>query len=132
MDSANQPKKIRLDKWLWAARFFKTRALAKEAVEGGKVRFEGSRTKPGKEVLPDIELTINLGWCEKTVIVKVTAEKRVSAKLATEFYQETVDSIEKRLAKAEREKLERLQVENNDRRPNKKQRRQIHRFRSQD
>src|SRR5690554_6954201 len=71
--------KVRLDKWLWAARFFKTRALAKEAIEGGKVRYNGARTKPGKVVEVGAELSIRQGWAERTVTVLGLSEQRRGA-----------------------------------------------------
>ena len=68
-DQTNDTK-VRLDKWLWAARFFKTRTLAKEAIEGGKVRYNGARTKPGKIVEIGAELSIRHGWVERVVAVQ--------------------------------------------------------------
>jgi ribosome-associated heat shock protein Hsp15 len=125
-------KKIRLDKWLWAARFFKTRSLAKQAIEGGKVRYEGDRVKVSKELAVDTVLQIRQGWDEKTVIVKALSDQRRSASEAAMLYEETAESIELRLQKsAERKALNAGQSYQNAR-PNKKDRRQIHRFKQQD
>jgi ribosome-associated heat shock protein Hsp15 len=71
--------KVRLDKWLWAARLFKTRALAKEAVEGGKVSIEGQKPKPGKEITTGTQLTVRQGWDEKTLWVIALSEQRRTA-----------------------------------------------------
>lgn len=124
--------KVRLDKWLWAARFFKTRSLAKQAIEGGKVRYEGDRVKVSKELAVDAVLQIRQGWDEKTVIVKALSDQRRSASEAAMLYEETAESIELRLQKsAERKALNAGQSYQNAR-PNKKDRRQIHRFKQQD
>jgi len=112
-------EKVRIDKWLWAARFFKTRNLAKQAIEGGKVQCDGQRIKASKEITTQMQLSIRQGWDIKIIDVK-----------AALLYQETDESIEKRAAEAEQRKqlkgLDRILPEG---RPNKKQRRQIHRFR---
>lgn len=87
---------VRLDKWLWAARFFKTRAKAKEAIEGGKVHVNGQRGKPSKDVQINNELVISQGWDKKTVIVKNVTDKRGGAPAAQLLYTETEESIENR------------------------------------
>ena len=69
--------KVRLDKWLWAARFFKTRSLAKQAIEGGKVHYEGARTKVSREVTVGAELQIRQGWDEKTVVVLGLSDQQI-------------------------------------------------------
>ncbi|MFA7554308.1 MAG: ribosome-associated heat shock protein Hsp15 [Spongiibacteraceae bacterium] len=120
--------KIRLDKWLWAARFFKTRSLAKQAIEGGKVHYNGTRSKVSKDVELGAKLTIRLGWDEKEVEILALSDQRRGAPEAQLLYQETTSSIEKRAVAANQRKalngLDLLRPE----RPNKKQRRQIHRF----
>ena len=88
--------KTRLDKWLWAARFFKTRHLATEAVAGGKVRLNQQRTKPAKEVHIGDELTVRTGYIERTLIVKALSIQRRSAKEAVLLYEETAESIQRR------------------------------------
>lgn len=120
--------KIRLDKWLWAARFFKTRSLAKEAIEGGKVHHEGQRVKVSKEVNAGMVLTIRQSHDEKTVTVRALSEVRGPAAIAQQLYEETAESIEKRLQQQEVRKLDNLA--HPDHRPSKKDRRQIRRFQS--
>ena len=118
-------KKIRLDKWLWAARFYKTRAVAKEAIEGGKVHLNGQRCKPGKEPKTGDELVLRTGWDEKTVIVKELHDKRQKAELAQQLYEETAESIKAREEAAENRKALRGATPRPERRPDKKQRRNI-------
>lgn len=120
--------KIRLDKWLWAARFFKTRALAKEAIDGGKVHCRGERCKPGKEPRVGDEYQIRQGFDERNVIVRELSSVRRGAALAQLLYEETADSIVRREAAAALRKAGALGVQT-DGRPTKKQRRQIHQFR---
>lgn len=127
---ANSPDatKIRLDKWLWAARFFKTRSLAKQAIEGGKVHYNGTRSKVSKEVELGAILTLRLGWDEKEVEILALSDQRRGAPEAQLLYQETASSIEKRaVAASQRKALHGLGLAPPER-PNKKQRRQIHRF----
>src|SRR5690606_15669136 len=90
-----QPQ-VRLDKWLWAARFFKTRSLAKEAIEGGRVTYNGQRTKPGKTVDPGALIRLRLGWQEKTVVVDGVSGQRRGAPEAQLLYTETAESASKR------------------------------------
>ncbi len=89
-------EKVRIDKWLWAARFFKTRALAIDAIKGGKVHHGGSRVKPSKEVQVGDELSIRQSYAVKTVIVKALSDKRGPAPQAALLYEETPESIQKR------------------------------------
>ncbi len=123
--------RVRIDKWLWAARFFKTRAIAKQAIEGGKVQCQGSRVKPSKEIEVGTEIRLRQGDDEKTVIVEGLSEQRRGAPEAQKLYRETEESI------AEREKLAQMRKAQPTHwptpgRPNKKQRRQIHRFKQGD
>ncbi|MBI2381376.1 MAG: hypothetical protein HYV16_11545 [Gammaproteobacteria bacterium] len=115
----------RLDKWLWAARFFKTRALAREAVEGGKVHVAGQRAKPSRLVNLGMLLTIQTPGGLYTVAVRGLSELRGPAPVAQALYEETADSRTRR--EAERE-AKTLQADLPSRRPDKKQRRQIHQF----
>jgi ribosome-associated heat shock protein Hsp15 len=118
--------KPRMDKWLWAARFFKTRSLAKDAIEGGKVHCEGQRVKVSKEVNIGLILTIRQGFEDKTVKVTALSEVRRGAAEAQALYEETPDSITKREDHAAQRKAQNLA--HPDHRPNKKERRQIHKF----
>lgn len=115
---------VRLDKWLWAARFFKTRALAKTAIEGGKVHCDGVRGKPSRQVQLGMTIKIRQGFAEKTVIVEGLSEQRGPAKEAQALYSETEDSIQKR----EELTVQRKSMPHSEHKPDKKQRRQIHRF----
>ena len=117
--------KARLDKWLWAARFFKTRALAKAAIEGGKVHCRGERCKPAKEPKLGDELTIRAGFDERTVIVCALSMVRRGAPEAQLLYEETEDSRARREQAAALRQAGALGVQT-DGRPTKKQRRQIH------
>ena len=115
---------IRLDKWLWAARFFKTRSLCKDAIDGGKVAYNGAKGKASRNVEVGAELTLRLGWDERTIIIKALSEQRRGAPEAQLLYEETPDSIEKR----ERRALERKSLGGRimaDHKPNKKERRDI-------
>ena len=120
--------KVRIDKWLWAARFFKTRSLAKQAVEGGKVHCNGQRSKSSREIEIGTTLEIRHGWDEKSIIVKALSDKRGSAPVAALLYQETEASIEKRKVRSEQRKLQRAMNPLTDGRPNKQERRKIHQF----
>lgn len=128
--SDNKPR-VRLDKWLWAARFYKTRAIAKEMIEGGKIRYNGQRIKPGKEVSPGATIILRQGPDEKTIIVKGVAEKRGGAPQAALLYEETEESIAKRQADKAMRKSVAISKPEPQSRPNKKQRRQITRFNEQ-
>lgn len=122
--------KIRLDKWLWAARFFKTRAKAKEAIDGGKVHIDGTRSRPSKEIKIGEIIQLRQGWDEKTVVVTGLSEQRRGATEAAVLYEETAASIDKRLLIAEQRKAAGQQLSTQGR-PTKKDRRQIHRFKEQ-
>lgn len=121
-------QKVRIDKWLWAARFFKTRNLAKQAIEGGKVHCDGQRIKASKEIMAGIHLTIRQGTDEKTVLVTALSEQRKGAPEAALLYQETEESLKEREARAAERKAGVAGFIISDHRPNKKERRQIHRF----
>ena len=123
---------IRLDKWLWAARFFKTRKLATDAINGGKVHVNGQRTKPGKDIKVGAELKINKNGYTWDISVLVVTGQRRSAKNASLLYEETPESHAKRQQQiqAEREQKELLGFSGIDHKPNKKERRLIHQFKS--
>ena len=118
--------RVRIDKWLWAARFYKTRAQAKEAIEGGKVHCEGLRVKVSKEVKLGMVFTLRQGFDEKTVVVKALSEVRGPATVAQTLYEETPESQEARALRQQERKDQNLA--HPDHRPNKKERRQIHKF----
>lgn len=121
-------KSIRIDKWLWASRFFKTRSLAKEAINGGKVHYNGQRVKSSKTVELNAKLTIRCGWDDKTVIVNGLSAQRRNAAEASKLYCETAASIALREQQAQQRKALAQAAPGLANRPNKKQRRQIHRF----
>lgn len=119
---------IRLDKWLWAARFYKTRNLAKEAIEGGKVHYNGARAKPSRTVQTGASVRMRLGWDEKTVEILELSDKRRGAPEAQKLYRETEESIAKREKQAELRKAQKATQLAPDHKPNKKERRDIRRF----
>ncbi len=123
--------KQRLDTWLWAARFFKTRRLATEAISGGKVHLNGQRTKPSKDVRIGDELQISkMGYSWEINILGLNAKRR-PAKEATLLYNEKEESFNRRQALIALNKDMNASAPQSER-PNKKQRRQIHRFKQSD
>ena len=118
---------IRLDKWLWAARFYKTRAIAKAAIDGGKVTYCGTKAKPGKIVQIGAFIRLRQGFDEKTVEVIALSDRRQSATIAQTLYKETEESVLKR---EEITRLRKLSAPSTQGKPDKKQRRQIHRFKN--
>lgn len=131
MSSAETSERVRLDKWLWAARFYKTRTIAKEAIEGGKVHYNSQRTKPGKVVEVGARLRLRLGHQEKEVIIDDISDRRRGAPEAQTLYHETPDSFRKREEEAWRRKTLQAAQLPPARRPTKKDRRDIQRFRDQ-
>ncbi len=117
--------KVRLDKWLWAARFYKTRALAKAAIDSGKVHCRGERCKPGKEPRVGDEFVLRTGFDERTVVVTALSVVRRGAPEAQALYEETAQSLARREQAAALRKAGALGV-STDGRPTKKQRRQLH------
>ncbi len=124
--------KVRVDKWLWAARFFKTRNLAKQAIEGGKVQAEGQKIKASKDITLGMTLKIRQGWDDKEVLVVGLSEQRRGAPEAEKLYRETEASIAKRAENAAQRKAMGSNGVQTEGRPTKKQRRQIHRFKHMD
>lgn len=104
--SGQQPERVRLDKWLWAARLYKTRSIAKQAVEGGKVQAEGQKLKPGREIDSGMILTVRQGWDERTIEVLALSEQRRSAPEAQQLYRELPESVEKRERLAAQRKMQ--------------------------
>jgi len=126
MDNSHQ-NKVRIDKWLWAARFFKTRGLAKAAIENGKVHIDGQKSKPSRLLETGLVICIRQGFDDKTVEVIALSEHRLSASEAQLLYRETEHSLELREKRAAERKAFNNSMPQSER-PNKKQRRQIHRF----
>lgn len=116
---------VRLDKWLWGCRFYKTRSLAKEMIEGGKVHYNGQRCKASRTVELGATIKLSQGSDDKTVVVLGLTEKRLSAPLAQQLYSETAQSIEQRAVRAELRKTNSLFAPHPDTKPDKKERRQL-------
>ena len=123
--SESEKSVTRLDKWLWAARFYKTRAIAKQMIDGGKVFYNGQRTKSGKAVAIGDIIRLRQGYEEKEVEVIALADKRKDATFAQTLYQETKDSAETRERNAIARKQGILLSPASETKPDKKQRRQI-------
>ena len=126
--TAQHDERVRLDKWLWAARFFKHRSLATEAVDGGKIQLNGIRVKPAKDVKIGDRVVIQIADSRYTVIVRGIAEKRGSATIAQGLYEETPESIAAREAGHEERRLAATPGADLHGRPTKRDRRQIGRF----
>jgi ribosome-associated heat shock protein Hsp15 len=122
---------IRLDKWLWACRFYKTRGLAKAMIEGGKVHYNGQRCKPSKVVEPGAMIRLAQGSDEKIVVVLALSDKRLAAPLAQQLYQETAESLAERQKRAELRKTNSLYAPHPETKPDKKERRQLLLLKSQ-
>ncbi len=122
--------KVRADKWLWAARFFRTRSLAKQAIESGKVQMNGQKIKTSKELSMGDTLSIRQGHAtlmeQKIITITALSENRGSATLASTLYQETAESQETRAFFAEQRKLRNLARP--DSKPDKKQRRDLNKL----
>ena len=129
-DSQQGKSKVRIDKWLWAARFFKTRSLAKSAIEGGKVQLAGQKLKVSREVAPGDILRIRQGWDEREVTVIATSEQRRAAPIAQTLYQETEASVERRTRAAGARKAAGT-LARPSQRPGKHERKALERLRKQ-
>ena len=129
MSNAEDSDRVRLDRWLWAARFFKTRSLATEAVTGGKVEVNGERAKPAKAIKPGDELRLRLGPYEHILIVRGLAERRGPASVAQGLYEETAASRDARERLAAQLKMAPATFVFEEKgRPTKKDRRDLTRF----
>ncbi|WP_305837087.1 ribosome-associated heat shock protein Hsp15 [Photobacterium leiognathi] len=128
--ATSEPKQVRLDKWLWAARFYKTRSVARTMIDGGKVQYNGQRSKPSKMVEVGAEVRLRQGNDEKTVIIEKISDTRRGAPEAQLLYQETAQSIELRERHAQMRKLNAFDNPSPIKRPDKKQRRDIMRFKN--
>lgn len=129
-DSEQGNSKVRIDKWLWAARFFKTRSLAKSAIEGGKVQLAGQKLKVSREVAPGDILRIRQGWDEREVTVIATSEQRRAAPIAQTLYEETEASVERRTRAAGARKAAGT-LARPSQRPGKHERKALERLRKQ-
>ena len=127
----SEKEKVRLDVWLWAARFFKTRSLCKQAIDGGKVEVNGNKGKASKAVTLNDEVSVSRGQERISVTILKLAEKRGPAVVASELYEETEESQKARAKEAEIRHLNQASHNPPKSRPDKKQRRQIHRFKQQ-
>lgn len=131
MNKNNKPQEnlsARLDKWLWAARFYKTRAIAKQMIDGGKVFHNGQRTKSSKQVNINDLIRVRQGHEEKEITVIAIAEKRKDATFAQTLYNETTDSLEAREKTSLARKQGILLSPASDTKPDKKQRRKLKEF----
>ncbi len=130
-DDSNEhspPGKVRLDKWLWAARFFKTRALAAEAIDGGKVDVNGDRAKRAKQVQAGDQIRLRQGPVEWQLLVKDVAERRGSAEIAQRLYEETEAGRLRREAAQEQLRQMPKAFSFGDSRPGKRDRRELRRL----
>ena len=127
----NTVDKLRIDKWLWAARLFKTRSLARAAIEGGKVRLAGQRVKVSREIAVGDELRIRQGWDERDIVIVSLSDRRRGAPEAQALYRETQASMARRQQAAQARKLAGASARPPGR-PDKRARRQIHRFRDRE
>lgn len=119
---------MRIDKWLWAARFFKTRSLASQAIEGGHVKLNGHTVKPARDLRPGDTLDITAGGVSWSVLVRGLNDQRRPAPEAQQLYEETRESIERRAAEKEARQLAPAPGSDLRGRPTKKARRQIRGF----
>jgi ribosome-associated heat shock protein Hsp15 len=125
-----EPVKTRLDKWLWAARFYKTRHLAAEAINGGHVQHNGHRVKPSRVIQITDELSIHKTPFTFEITVEGLSVRRGPAKEAQLLYVESEESIKKRETLVEQRKLDAAQFPHAERRPDKRDRRRIIRFKN--
>ena len=122
---------MRIDKWLWAARFYKTRSMAQQAVEGGKVKLNGERVKPAKELKPGDALVIHIGAYEWSVSVVKLSDKRGPAAIARTLYEEAPESLARRTEQIALRKLVSDPSADRHGRPTKRERRQLDRWRAE-
>ncbi len=128
-DTADKPTRMRLDKWLWAARFYKTRQLAVEAVNGGHVHLNGQRTKAGRDVQPGSKVRIHKGGLDWDIVVEVLPKQRRPAGEAVTFYTESDQSRARRSQRqADLRSARQASPLQTPRKPSKRDRRLIHRF----
>lgn len=129
-DPEDKTGKVRVDKWLWAARFFKTRTLAKTAIEGGKVQIDGQRLKVSREIGPGDILRVRQGWDEREIIVTAVSDQRRGAPVAQTLYEETPESMARRARAAEARKAAGAMAKPSQK-PGKHERKALERLRKQ-
>ncbi len=122
---------IRLDKWLWACRFYKTRALSRAAIDGGKVSIKGIQAKPGKNIVIGMRIKLRMGFDIREVKVLLLQDKRASATVAQTLYQETAESCQLREKNAQARKLASTIIQHDSKKPDKHQRQQMRNFKQQ-
>ena len=125
---SDSPEKVRLDKWLWAARFFKTRSLASQAVNGGRVHLNGARIKASRAVNIGDTVLINKSGLEFTIVVLGLHDKRRPAAEARLLYEESAESIANRAEQAEQRRMIRAGQPAPAKKPDKRERRKIREF----
>ena len=123
--------RLRVDKWLWAARFYKTRSIAKTAIEGGKVHLDGQRVKVSREISVGERLTVKQGWDEKEVVIKALSDQRGPAPAAQALYVETAESIERRAREAQARKAAGGATARPTQKPGKHERKALEKLRKQ-
>lgn len=130
--ASDSDERIRLDKWLWAARFFKTRSLATEAIDGGKVQVNGERVKPARAVRVGERMSVRIGPYVWEIVVRGLSDRRGPAPEAQKLYEETPASLTERLATADRIRAARPVNPLQKGRPTKKDRRELDRLHDRD
>ncbi len=125
MPENNQVTDIRLDKWLWAARFYKTRTIARSMIEGGKVDYNGVKAKPSRTVEVGAKIKLLQGNIRREVVVLKVSDVRGPFKVASTLYEETPESIAQREKQLEQIRINALLAPHPDERPNKKERRAL-------
>jgi ribosome-associated heat shock protein Hsp15 len=118
-------ERVRIDRWLWAARFFKTRSAATDAVLGGRVHVNGERVKPARDIRPGDRVELSIGDVRRTVVVRGVAEKRAPASVAATLYEETPESIALREQRSAERRLARPLGSDLGARPTKRDRRRL-------
>lgn len=124
-------ERLRVDKWLWAARFFKTRSIAKTAIEGGKVHLDGHRVKVSREISVGERLTIKQGWDEREVVVRALSDQRGPAPIAQTLYDETPESVARREREAQARKAAGGATARPTQKPGKHERKALEKLRKQ-